>query len=534
MAISLRYYQADALNGLWGYLTSQPGNPLVAMPTGTGKSIVIAEFVRYVVQNFPGCRVLMLTHVKELIEQNFSKLVSVWPTAPAGIFSAGLGQKDTMFPITYAGIQSIYGHAETFGRIDIVLVDEAHLISDKANGMYGKFLAELRKTNPTLRVVGLSATPYRMGLGMLTEGGMFDGVAYDNTKKEDFVRLIREGFLAPLRAKRTETQLDTDSVKISGGEFVLADLQQKCNIDDTNMRAIRETVALAADRKSWLVFGTGTVHCEALSDVLNRLGIPSTFVHSKITDKERDERIAAFKDGHIKALVNMGVLTTGFDHPGLDCIVMLRPTRSPGLWVQMLGRGTRPSPGKNDCLVLDFAGNTARLGPINDPVLPKKKGKGGGGAAPVKVCAQCFTFLHLSVRECPHCGYLFPTNDRGLKATASTLDLIADAGLKIKDYTPTGIYVCRHEKPGKPDSLRVDINCGLSTVFSIYLCLEHGGWATQKSCEQWHKLAGTPCPATVTEALERKEEIRLPALVKAYKGEGKKKYEMLDYMMELV
>lgn len=534
MAVNLRYYQADALNGLWGYLTTQPGNPLIAMPTGTGKSIVIAEFVRYVVQNFPGSRVLMLTHVKELIEQNFAKLCAVWPTAPAGIFSAGLGKKDTMFPITYAGIQSIHKHADTFGRIDLVLVDEAHLISDKANGRYVKFLGALREVNPTLRVIGLSATPYRMGLGVLTEGGMFDGVAYDNTKREDFVRLIREGFLAPLVAKRTNIQLDTDTVKVSGGEFVLSDLQEKCNIDSTNLAAIREAVTLAGDRKSWLVFGTGTVHVEALSDVLNRVGIPATFVHSKMSGGDRDRRIAAFKAGEVKALCNMGILTTGFDHPALDCIIMLRPTRSPGLWVQMLGRGTRPCEGKRDCLVLDFAGNTARLGPINDPVLPRKKGKGGGGAAPVKVCGNCFTFVHLSVRECPECGFLFPTNDRGLKAEASTLDLIADAGLKIKEYTPTGIYACRHEKPGKPDSMRVDIQCGLSISFSIYLCLEHGGWASQKSCEQWFRLTGSStCPTTVTEALERKDELQIPALVKAFKGEGEKKYKMLDYCMTL-
>lgn len=530
--MQLRPYQNDALSALWTYLTTRPGNPILALPTGTGKSVIIADFVRYVIQAYPGARVLMLTHVKELIEQNYAKLTALWPTAPAGIYSAGLKRKESMFPITYAGIQSIYRHASEFGRIDIVVVDEAHLLSDNANGMYGKFLGDLRSVNPKLRVVGLSATPYRMGLGMLTEGGIFDDVAYDNTQRDSFVRLIDSGYLAPLRAKKTTLLLDTDAVKISGGEYVLSDLQEKCNVDGTNLAAIREAVTLAEDRRHWLVFATGTVHCEALADVLNRMGVAATYVHSKISAAERDQRIADFKAGKVRALVNMGILTTGFDFPALDCIVMLRPTRSPGLWVQMLGRGTRPADGKVDCLVLDFAGNTARLGPINDPVLPRRRKGGGGGAAPVKVCPDCITFLHLSVRTCPHCGYVFPTTSRGLEATASTLDLIADAGIVMRDFVPTELFVARHKKPGRPDSLRVDISCGLSHVFRVYLCLDHGGWAADKGRELWSKLAGTEPPRSVDEAFERRGEIRLPATVTAYRERGSQKYRMVDFVVE--
>lgn len=527
--LTLRPYQIDALRALWQYLTTQPGNPLIAMPTGTGKSLVIADFVRFVMQTYPGARILMLTHAKELIAQNYSKLVSLWPTVPAGIFSAGLKQKDTMYPVTYAGIQSIYKHAEDFGRIDIILVDEAHLLSDKASSMYAIFIDKLKEVNPRLRVIGLSATPYRMGLGLLTEGGIFDDIAYDNTQRDNFVKLINDGYLAPLRAKKTAMILDTDDVKISGGEYVLADLQAKCNIDDTNIAAIKEAVDLAGDRKHWLVFATGTVHCEALADVLNRLGVPSTFVHSKISAGERDKRISDFKDGRVKALVNMGILTTGFDFPALDCIVMLRPTRSPGLWVQMLGRGTRPAPGKKDCLVLDFAGNTARLGPINDPVLPRRKKGGGGGAAPVKLCPQCLSFLHLSIRTCPFCDYVFPTSGSGLEATASTLDLIADAGIVMREFAPTEMHIFRHVKLGKPDSVRIEISCGLSNVFRIYLCLDHGGWVAEKSRAIWQKLAHTVPPETVNEALERRGELRLPTTITAYRETSGKKYRMVDF-----
>lgn len=533
MEIKLRYYQEACIEAAWKYLCEKTGNPLLALPTGTGKSVIIAELMKRIVGGYQGARALMLTHSKELIAQNHDKLLQVWPKASVGIYSAGLKSKQFHRNITYAGIQSIYKNAELFGRVDLCIIDEAHLISDKGNTMYQSFLGQLREVNPALKVIGLTATPYRMGLGLLTEGGIFDEIAYDITAKDEFLKLIREGYLSPLIAKRPHTQLECENVKIHGGEFVLSDLQEKCNIDRVNFAAIQEAVEMASDRQSWLVFATGALHCEAIADVLNRCGVHATFVHSKLPEAERDERIRDFKNGKVRALVNMGILTTGFDFPELDCIIMLRPTRSPALWVQMLGRGTRVADGKQDCLVLDYAGNTERLGPINDPVLPRQKGKGGGGAAPVKVCPECFTFVHASVRTCPECLHVFPSETKGITMQASTTDIIADSNITQKDVTPKSVICRRHKKEGKPDCFCVDIQVSLTESYQLYLCFEHGGWAAEKAKEHWRRLTGNDeCPQTVAEALERQGEISVPASLKVYKIKGDRRFRLVDYSVK--
>ena len=174
--MKLRDYQEEGLQALWQYFMTNSGNPVLAWPTGTGKSLVPAEFIRRTMVNYPGQRFLMVTHVKELIEQNFDKLMTIWPNAPAGINSAGVGQRDFVQPIIYGGIQSMYKLGSAFGHRDLCFVDEAHLISQDDTSMYHKFLNELKKINPYLKIIGMSATPFRMGQGLITDGGLFTDI----------------------------------------------------------------------------------------------------------------------------------------------------------------------------------------------------------------------------------------------------------------------------------------------------------------------------------------------------------------------
>ena len=175
------------------------------MPTGTGKSLVIAGFLESIYRQYPMQKVLVLTHVKELIEQNCEKLLALWPTAPAGVFSAGLKRKDIHDRIIFAGIASIAKHAEKFGCVHLVIIDEAHLVSPSEETMYHKFLAALRVVNPHIKVIGLTATPWRLGQGKITEDGIFTDVCFDITSISAFNRLIQEGYLSPLIPRRTTT-----------------------------------------------------------------------------------------------------------------------------------------------------------------------------------------------------------------------------------------------------------------------------------------------------------------------------------------
>lgn len=509
----LRDYQEATLDHLWRYFLQQTGNPIVALPTGTGKSVLIAEFVRRACTGYPGTQILMLTHVKELIQQNLHTLVRVWPTAPAGVYSAGLKRREHNPDIVFAGIQSVYERAKIFGHVDLVLIDECHLVSPRSESMYGTFLADLRKSNPRLKVVGFSATPYRMKQGMLTdEGGLFSDIAFDLTGLTAFNWMIAQGWIAPLIPKKTREILDVSGVRMSGGEFILSDLQDRVDQDAITVAALHEAAQLAHTRNHWLVFASGISHAEHVAACLtDRYNIPASFVHSGLTNEERDRRLRDFKAGKIRAMVNNNILTTGFDYPDIDCIVMLRPTASPGLWVQMLGRGTRPAPNKKNCLVLDFAGNTERLGPINDPILPRKRGKGAPGVAPVRLCEQCGCYSHASSRFCqnPECGVEFPKNVK-ITSQASIQDIIAGVVPELNTYKVQRVVYRVHKKEGRPDSMRVDYYCGLRR-FSEYICLDHGGYATRVAQRWWEMRSPWGAPPTVLDGMRAVDNLKVPA-----------------------
>jgi DNA repair protein RadD len=544
-----RDYQEYAIQSIFDYFTNGgKGNPLVVMPTGTGKSVVIAVFVMRAIQKYPGTRVMMLTHVKELIEQNHDKLTKAWPTAPVGIFSSGLGQKDAFYPITYGGVATVVkSDLKAFGRIDLLFIDEAHLVNAKDESMYGKVISGLKAINPHMKVIGLTATDYRLGHGKLTESDhLFTDVCCDMSKKEVFNWFIQEGYLIKPVPKKPRMEVDTSKIKIRGGEYVESEAQKAFDQDKITKAACEEAIEYGRNRKKWLVFASGVEHAEHVCDMLNYMGVVSTFVHSKMTDNVRDERIAAFKAGEYQAIVNNGILTTGFDDPEIDMIVVLRATNSTGLWVQMLGRGTRPdyvegfdlstkagrlasiaASTKHNCLVLDFAGNTRRLGPINDPVIPRPRSK-GKGEAPVKICESCGCYNHASVRFCEECGWEFPRVYK-FKTSAATDELVAENdGMPVTEVFSVDhvTYSEHHSKiqlgaNPKPPTIKVNYHCGLRR-FTEYICLEHEGYASRKARQWWRDAVrkedgiDPEPPETIAEAMTRLDNLRKPRAIKVW------------------
>lgn len=519
-----RDYQSYGVTSLFDYFRKNAGNPVIAMPTGTGKSVVIAIFLQQIFCAWPRQRIMVLTHVKELIAQNHAKLMELWPQAPAGIHSAGLNKKDVLHNILFAGIASVAKKAHLFGHIDLILIDEAHLVSPSDETMYQAFIAALRNVNPMLKVIGLTATPWRLGHGRITEDGIFTDLCCDMTTLEAFNWFIEQGYLCPLVPKRTQSLLDTSGVHLRGGEFVANELQAAIDKTHITEAALREAMELGYGRHSWLLFCAGVEHAIHVADILTSLGVRCKAVHSKMKDSERDATIAEWKRGELQAIANNNVMTTGIDHPPLDLIVMLRPTQSPVLWVQMLGRGTRPlyahgfdlshahgrleairASQKQNCLVLDFAGNTKRLGPINDPVIPRKKGEKGGGEAPVKCCEFCGVWNHASARLCVHCGAEFPAPVLKIKTTAATDELIKVAAPIVEvfevDHVTYSLHTKRNAGPGDAPMLRVMYYCGLRN-FSEFIALEHpNAWVRSKAVKWWKERSDVPVPSTTHEAL---------------------------------
>lgn len=490
LKIQLRSYQTECIESIWNYFRSNNGNPVCALPTGTGKSVCIAGFIQSVLTQYNNQRIMVLTHVKELIEQNYNKLVGMWPTAPAGVYSAGLKRRDTLNKVIFAGIGSVAKKPELFGHVDLVIVDECHLVSPNDMTMYRKFFDSLMRTNPYLKVIGFTATPWRLGHGKITEGddSIFTDICFDITGIHAFNRLIAEGFLAPLVPKVTRTILDVDGVHMRGGEFIAKDLQEAVDQEVITRAALQEALEYQDTRKKWLIFASGVEHAIHIDEILQEYGLKGAAVHSKMTGDERDEAIRKFQNGEYQYLVNNNILTTGFDCPEVDLIIVLRPTASSVLWVQMLGRGTRPFPGKVNCLVLDFARNTKRLGPINDPVVPRKKGE-KGGPAPIKECPKCGCDVHASLRWCNSevipgikCDYEFKFETK-LQINAGTDEIIKGDLPVVEVFGVDYINYTEHHKLGKPPSMKVSYICG-KRIFNEFVCLEHPGNVANKA-QKW-------------------------------------------------
>lgn len=348
-----RWYQIDAVQSVFdyfnarGYQVDEKGkpieaNPVLALPTASGKTIVIARLIQRILQMFPRQRFLVVTHVQELIEQNADKFGKIWPHAPMGVYSAGLKSRDFMQPVIFGGVQSMVGNAELFGHRDIMIIDEAHLVSPKEGSEYQELIRLLRLRNPWMRVIGLSATIYRMGMGLITSdvpGRIFTDICYDLTTMDSFARLIAEGYLSPIYAKNmASAEIDLSGVGRTSNEFNLKQLQEASNKEKVTFKALQEACNYGVNRRSWIAFAAGIEHAENIAAMLNRFGVSATAVHSKMKDpKERDRRINAHKRGEVRCLVGNNIFTTGYDHPPLDFLIDLQATMSTPKHVQKYG-----------------------------------------------------------------------------------------------------------------------------------------------------------------------------------------------------
>lgn len=515
MTIELRPYQKEGLDAIWEYFKGGGnGNPCVAWPTGTGKSVLPAIFIKSVLEIWPTQKFLLMSHVKELLIQNGDVLKKVWPDAPLGYFSAGIGRKDFALPIIFAGIQSAKNNPHVFGHRDIIFIDEAHLINTDDASMYLSFLATMKLINPHVKIIGMTATPFRMGQGLITDGGIFTDIVHDLCSMDNFNRLLAEGYLAPLVPLRTKIELDVSSVGMQKGEFIQSQLQHAVDVAEVTYQGLRELVEAAHNRRSWLIFASGIEHAEHIAAMLGQFGIDCAAVHSKQTAEYNDKAIEAFKNYQLRAIVNYGKLTTGFNHPGIDAIAMFRPTMSVPLWVQMLGRGTRPENGKKDCLVLDYARNTPRLGPINDPVIPRKKGE-AVGEVPVKICEFCGVFNHIKNKTCSHCNTEFSFEIKITK-TAGYHELIKSDLPIIETFPVDRVIYNRHQKLDKAPCIKVTYFTGIRSFNEWLFPQSMKGPGRHLFHQWWRRRIDVPPPATVDEALNYISSLRPPKNIKVW------------------
>ncbi len=525
------YYQQEAVDAVFSYLDAKPLNhPLIVAPTGSGKSHIIASLCEKILEQ--GNRVLVLSHVKEILLQDEKKLRLLLPPSKVGLYSAGAKRRERR-DVTVAGIQSVYEKAHLFKTFTHVIIDEAHLIPKEGEGRYLTFLDEM----PPVTVIGLTATPFRLGTGRLTEGDgkIFDDVAYDI----DIVKLIKEKYLSPLRTMDAKNGLHSEKIKKQGGDFQQKDLGLQFDKYHITRKVVDELINYKEKRKSWLVFAIDIDHCNHIVEMLQEGGIDALAVHSKRTSDENDAAMRGYQKGECQALVSVAKMTTGFDAPRTDLIVLLRHTQSPVLHVQMIGRGLRIynhiDPTYTDCLVLDFVGNLMRMGPIND-VRIKVKGK-GGGAAPMKSCPECCTHLPTSTRVCYICGYEFPKLESAeLTNIASSELVIADRHTKkLKEaWQPVTSVMFREHKGKKGPSLCIVYSCGIRT-FKKWLAVGRkgrGGMHAEYFWEKNSRFSGHPDyhpPKDVPTALKRANKGELNEPTEVYVSETGDYPEITSY-----
>ena len=394
-----------------------------------------------------------------------------------------------------------------------MIVDEAHLVAPNRGTQYASMIGSLRAANPALRVVGLTATPYRLGQGMLTEGegALFTSVVY----QADIKGLIADGYLSPLVSGSATASIDTSQARTSAGDWVLADLEMAADVDAINDAVAKDI--FTSNRRHVLVFGVSVAHAARLRNAIRMQGISCETVTGETPPAQRAAILADFKDGRLQCITSCDVLTTGFDAPLVDAVVLCRPTQSCSLYVQMVARGTRIPHGKRVCLVLDYAGNIARHGPLDMLKAPKPKAERGGGEAPYKICPQCMAQQPAMARVCSECDFEFPPPQRKANEKASKLEVISSkppvepefrtiSDVQWVDYTS--------QKSGKR-MLRVDYyGAGSSSSFhptaTDWVCIEHEGYARQKA-EQWwatHLPGAGPCPTSMDVVMEMERYAR--------------------------
>ena len=539
--MDLRPYQRASLDALYASWRAGGGAGLIVLPTGAGKALVIAALIREVLAREPEARIAVVTHTRELVAQNHRELLRYWPEAKsgaksgteagteagalsadspsAGIFSAGLGRRDAGARILFCGIQSVWDKAGILGPFDLVVVDEAHLIPRAAETRYGRFLAALRARRPELRVVGLTATPYRLDSGRLDEGAgrVFERIVYEANVGD----LIQRGYLAPLISKATATTLDVTGVPRRGGDYVPGALEAAVNRDWITRAAVEEMVGYGRDRRAWLAFCAGLAHAAAVRDAVRAEGYSCETISGESTKRERDRAIDAFRDGRLRCLTSVGVLSTGFNVPHVDLVALLRPTQSTGLYVQQVGRALRPSPGKADGLILDYAGLVRMHGPV-DVVTARSAAAvvGRETETRAKPCPGCGALIALNASTCEPCWVEPDAEAEGGPDHAATADdehaILSQAAAARSEVRFEVAQWHLAARPGSDgaECLAVVFEAEGGARHRVDVCLEHTGYLRETAVQWWRAFGGgREAPMTVGEALDRQDALIRPRAV---------------------
>lgn len=505
----LREYQIEALDVIDNDLMT--GNEvLLQAACGAGKTVTLCRLVnRYFFDS--DRRFLILAHKQELMNQfrkTFKNMTDI-PERDVGISCSGLNEKNISRRITVATVQTFIGQVDEYKACNLLIIDEAHKVKVGTGSQYDQIIDALRVKNPNMRIVGITATPFRLDHGYIYGDRCTGKNVFQRLNHQiRYDRLRAMGYLMELEGKAAINQQfesDMASVRIKG-DYLLDE------IGDVMVREIHITTAKEAidehckDFKCVCVFCCTIEHAKRIQAVL---GDECTIVHSQLSDWERYQNMEGWKSGKKRIMASVNILVEGFDHPPVDCLVMARPTLSTSLYLQAIGRVLRTSPGKDRAFLLDLTDNTKRFGTDLDNIkvkVPKPVEEREKKERELeKQCPSCEVFCHVARHECPECGYTWPIDIIEADMVPHLTD-IKFGKPEPETHDVDHWLFFRHEKAGKPPSLRVEYHRKgyyNSRIASEWICLEHEGYAREKAHIWWEKVSvSIKPPATVDEALE--------------------------------
>ncbi len=490
--------------------------------TGAGKTIFFSELIKRLLNEWPSMRIAVLAHRRELVQQAKDKLLQVWPDAPIGIACASTGEKTNLEqPVTIGSPQTLSNRIETVeAPFDLVIVDEVHRLPPKnKESQYGELLNSLRSLYPKLRMIGVTATPFRLNHGYIYgkecrpgSENWFEKLHY----KIGINDLQKQGFLCGYRAKAAANiSSDLSRVKTTGGDYNLGALSEMMGREVHIGSAVKAFQKYGEDRHHIVVFAVSIDHAEKLHEAFKSAGYTAGIVHSKMPVGQRDMMLKEFEAGRMRFIVNVGILTEGWDSTAIDCILLCRPTKSSALYAQMVGRGLRIHPNKEDVLILDLTGNCMQHGDPDSPkvVVPGKPVEDMD--EPIqKKCPNCDELVAAGKMECPSCGYAWepePVEELNESVEMTTVQFgnqkAAPFAFEIDD-----VYV--EDYTSKKGNRMLKLSMVNSSFLSrkavnVFLLFDPDAhpYAIGKARSTWTELVGNRPPESTDEAMARYDEL---------------------------
>jgi len=521
--IELRDYQKSCIDTIIQLIPIQK-NILIQAATGAGKTIIFSQLCKTLLESSPNIKICVVVHLREVVDQNVDQMSLMWESiAPISVCCATSKHKNSYDQNILAGsIQSISNRIEILPRFDLLIIDEAHRIQPiNQNGSYPKLIKHLQLKNDKLRIVGFTATPYRLGHGYIygsnkkqSNENLFNTLSYYIGIK----KLIEKGFLCDYKIKclkRIDTELE--SVKIQG-DYNLKDLESIVT-SVIHMESIVYAINdYCIERKKIVIFCTTIQHAKKLNSLLIKNNLVSSVIHSKMPLSQQSFILNHFRNDKLRILCNVGILTEGFDSPEIDCIIMDRATKSIALYIQMCGRGLRIANGKKDLLILDFANNCIEHGDIVDPQVIVPTSSGLITSDPVvKICDQCFSVISIGFKKCPECEYIFEMIRNKKEVINDKLQLHNYKDIKKNNYEKhivsiETIDITKIISKAGNEMLKISLYCSENnnTLYvNEFLDIEGNAsaWGYQKAISFWKDIVKTDYPNTVEEAMSRYGEI---------------------------